>query len=299
MAQTPIAWNDTYLDSRERKVFTNLECQIPGLRMFGFHNTAHALVPLPPHYHENCFEFSFLARGNLCFSADGQSTRLTGGEWYITFPDEVHSSGGEPLSLHKMYWFQLDVSNPDGFLYTAGPAARKMIDSLRRLPNRVIRAKGNTEAVLSQILSAISQGTELGRMQAGYLLGASLCRILESANQPGFHLTADIEQSVAYIDTHLHESIPVEDLAGRSFLSVSRFKQKFKDQMGTGPRNYINYHKIEEAKKLLSRGSSVTDTAMALGFSNSNYFTTVFRRYTSQSPTEFKNAADQSRNSSL
>ena len=60
-----------------------------------------------------------------------------------------------------------------------------------------------------------------------------------------------------------------------------------KIQMGTNPRSFINYHKIEAAKKLLLDGQSVTDTAMELSFSSSNYFSAVFRRYTSLSPTEY------------
>ena len=58
-------------------------------------------------------------------------------------------------------------------------------------------------------------------------------------------------------------------------------------EVGISPRNFINFHKVEAAKGLLLEGHSVTDTAMALNFSSSNYFSNVFRRYTSFSPSQY------------
>ena len=58
-------------------------------------------------------------------------------------------------------------------------------------------------------------------------------------------------------------------------------------EMGTSPRDFVNFHKVEAAKNLLLEGHSVTDVAMELSFSSSNYFSSVFRRYTSFSPTQY------------
>ena len=44
---------------------------------------------------------------------------------------------------------------------------------------------------------------------------------------------------------------------------------------------------VELARQLLLEGRSVTDVAMELGFSSSNYFSSVFRRYTAMSPTQY------------
>jgi AraC-like DNA-binding protein len=52
--------------------------------------------------------------------------------------------------------------------------------------------------------------------------------------------------------------------------------------------DYITRRRIEESKKMLSQGeASVTDIAYALGFSSSQYFATVFKRITGQSPKQF------------
>ncbi len=45
---------------------------------------------------------------------------------------------------------------------------------------------------------------------------------------------------------------------------------------------------MEAAKGLLANeGRSVTETAMHLGFSSSQFFATVFKRFTQQTPVEF------------
>ena len=191
------------------------------------------------------------------------------------------------MSLHQMYWFQLDVSQLDQFLFMYPSVSGKIIKQLQSLPARVIKMKAGTEESLHEVFSDIASGTELGRIKASTMLGVLLCQIIENADTPTFRLTPDIGRTMDYILEHIQEELPMEDLGKYALLSVSRFKQKFKSEVGISPRSFINFHKIEAAKKMLQDGHSVTDTAMELAFSSSNYFSAVFRRYTSLSPTEY------------
>ena len=78
------------------------------------------------------------------------------------------------------------------------------------------------------------------------------------------------------------------DLAEEAGLSLSRLKSKFKAQIGIAPHEFILRCKVEAAKKvLLDENRSVTDTAMELRFSSSQYFATVFKRFTQQTPVEY------------
>ncbi|MNL10142.1 DNA-binding transcriptional activator FeaR [compost metagenome] len=56
------------------------------------------------------------------------------------------------------------------------------------------------------------------------------------------------------------------------------------------PVDFILRSKVEEGKKLLQLpdGESVTAIAFKLNFSSSQYFATVFKKYTGISPAEFK-----------
>ncbi len=286
MKEVEIEWVDRFEDSKIRRIFTDKERAIPGLRMFGYENTFHAMEALIPHYHKDCFEFSYLVEGNIKFCVEKHSYELSGGDLYITFPNEIHDTQDQAMSLHKMYWFQLDVTAKN-FLYLEKNTACLLLEQLTHLDNRVITVKGNVQGKLSEIFSEIEKGGRLNCIQAGLLLGSFLCSVVQSSDSPQAQMTEDIRCAVDYINREICSPLTMEELAQISLLSVSRFKQKFKEQIGISPRSYINFHKIELAKKLLEQNQTVTQTAMKLGFSDSNYFSTVFRRYTSFSPTEY------------
>ena len=83
--------------------------------------------------------------------------------------------------------------------------------------------------------------------------------------------------------------IQIRELARLCGLSVSRFKERFRDEVGVPPAEYLTRQKIEAAKSLLLAGDhSITDVAMDLGFSSSQYFATAFKRYTGRTPSEYR-----------
>ena len=73
------------------------------------------------------------------FSVDGRTYPLSGGDLFVTMPNEVHDTAGIPMSVHQLYWFQLEARDPDNFLFMAPDAARELLDQLSRLPARVIK----------------------------------------------------------------------------------------------------------------------------------------------------------------
>ena len=99
-----------------------------------------------------------------------------------------------------------------------------------------------------------------------------------------------MQRVLHYIEKHLHDPIHVPRLAEVARLSESRFKIRFKKEIGVPPAEFWVRQKIERATLLLKK-KSVTDVAFELGFSSSQYFATVFKRYTRTSPSHFHAAA--------
>ena len=79
----------------------------------------------------------------------------------------------------------------------------------------------------------------------------------------------------------------LDALAEISGLSLSHFKEKFRRQMLTTPRAYINQQKIELAKKLLLETCNVTSVAEELGFDTPAYFSAVFRKFMAVTPSQY------------
>lgn len=282
---TSIKWTDSYFKSKERTVLTQNEIHIPGIRLFAMHKIHNAIRPLRPHYHENAFEFTFIDKGCMSFSTDSRDYEVSGGCVFISFPNETHSTNNIPITLNEQYWFQLDISDPENFLYLNTSAAQDYIYSLKNLQHLV------TLSDVTQFRSIIKRAFDLALFGGSHYLIAGyfivLLQMLIDSKNSLHHTYPDIEDAIHFIETHITEDISLDALSSRYHLSTSHFKQKFRNIVGTSPRNYINQHKIEYSKPLLLKGRPITDVAMDLGFNTSSYFSTVFKKYTLLSPREY------------
>ena len=74
-----------------------------------------------------------------------------------------------------------------------------------------------------------------------------------------------------------------------SHLNVSRsfLMSAFKQSEGMTVNQYLTQLRIERAKLLLAT-KSVTETAFEVGYNNSNYFSTVFKKATDTTPTQYQ-----------
>ena len=79
------------------------------------------------------------------------------------------------------------------------------------------------------------------------------------------------------------------DLAKKMNYSESYLRYLFKKEGNVSVQTKINQIRLEKAKRLLSiSGESVTGIAFLLGFSDSNYFSVCFKKYTGVSPREYR-----------
>jgi len=288
----PINWRDPPFDDGFRIIQTEEQLNIPGLRMFGKHSVTKAIPALYPHYHENAFEITYLCKGTLTFFADNQTHHLSGGDVYISFPDEPHHTGAVPISLNEMYWCQLDVT-ADNFLFLGKEWKKKLIGDLKKVNPRLVSTNtGEMQKLMKDFFRLTHNGNGGGeRFHAASVLIYFLNQLIAYSKKQEKVISKDIQAAVDYIVDNIYENILLDSLAGISGLSLSRFKQKFCQQLGFTPREYINFQKVETSKTLLENGKNVTDTAIELGFSTSNYFSSVFKRFTTLSPTDYLKAS--------
>lgn len=287
----PINWRDPPFDDGLRIIKTEDQLTIPGLRMFGKHSVTKAIPALYPHYHENAFEITYLCKGTMTFISEDQTYHLSGGDIYISFPDEVHSTGAVPISLNEMYWFQLDIS-ADNFLFVGEEWKERLIDDLKNVNTRLINTNtGEMQKLMKEFFRLTYNQEEHERFQAASVLLYFLNQLIAYSKKQVKVVSKDIQGAVDYIIDNIYENISLDVLAEVSGLSLSRFKQKFCQQLGFTPREYINFHKVETSKAMLCKGMSVTDAAIDLGFSTPNYFSSVFKRFTTLSPSEYLKSA--------
>ena len=93
--------------------------------------------------------------------------------------------------------------------------------------------------------------------------------------------------AVRYMNANINSRLSTSDIARECKVSLTQLKNIFSKYAGMGIHKYFLSLKLQTAMRLLSGGSSVSQTAAALNFSSQNYFSVVFKRETGMSPTEY------------
>lgn len=90
-----------------------------------------------------------------------------------------------------------------------------------------------------------------------------------------------------YIEEHIHEKLGLEMISSTFYVNKHYLSHYFKKETGFSISEYIKTQKIVAAKKLLRSGSSVTQTALSLGFSSDSHFISVFKQMTGTTPKKY------------
>ncbi len=93
---------------------------------------------------------------------------------------------------------------------------------------------------------------------------------------------------VKTLEEHITEPLKVKDIALLCNMSEIGLQKTFSRYAGVGIMEYFNNIKIRKSIELLKQGLTVKETSLALGYSDPNYFSTVFKRFTGHSPSRFK-----------
>ena len=279
---------EEYCWEESRQVLTPQQHGIPGIRIFGHNLNNRAESPLETHIHPGCLEIVVLVKGNQTYTVGGKTYPISGGNVFISFPGEEHSSGGEPQNVSEIYWVQVDLEIAEGFLGLYPPWEDQLRNRLGKLSQRVLYCGEELRRCMADSFwntaSSDPCQQEYGRSQlVSFFYGIIL---QEKAGM--LSLSDEIGAAVTYIRQNIREDIPLETLAECAGLSLSRFKARFKKETGMTPREYINQLKIREAKRMLRENQSVTRVALDLGFGSSNYFAVLFKKITLYSPSQYQ-----------
>ena len=286
---------DRYTWTKEVKLITHEVHQIPGLANFTYYNHKASSAPTPIHAHSNIIEIHCMVKGTRYTSIEknGQIIQYTtsGNRAFLTYPFELHSNGEEPLAPCEFYAMQIDISEPRHMLGLNESYSLELVSMLNSL-DRCLQLTSPSISLLKRTLSEFTKGTPRAYM-AGCQYLTSFLFMLESmepvSDSRESEVDPSIHKAIVFLDKHLDEKLSLSDLARESGYSLSRFKVQFKAAIGITPAEYITWQKIEKAKILLMNPEySVTDVAYQLGFSSSNYFSSVFKKLMNCSPLVYR-----------
>ncbi|MGH0942831.1 AraC family transcriptional regulator [Bacillus mycoides] len=94
-----------------------------------------------------------------------------------------------------------------------------------------------------------------------------------------------------YIESHINDSLSIEDLANVAGFSKFHFHRIFKGMMDEPLSRYVNRLKLERATHLLTYRTdmTITDIAYYFGFTDSAVFSRTFKSQYGVSPSQYRN----------
>lgn len=101
-------------------------------------------------------------------------------------------------------------------------------------------------------------------------------------------LSANILQALEYIHSNYMNKIRLTDIARSIPMNETYLSTQFKQEYKMPLNQYLSQYRIKQAIILIKNSSyKLTEIALMVGFESSNYFSTVFKKYTGMTPSQY------------
>lgn len=298
-------------NSRLELVF---EKRIPGLRVSEAVRH-HRFIMRSRHVHET-IELHFNLEGQRLMFVDRETYSLSPHSAIVVNHNLIHRTSTAPgfPPDHHNFILQLDRSRFDQILRVAG---LRSFDDFGERFNGVATFDDSEWQLILSVISEFKAMCEEDKMGAAvsmedahaflYLQALELASIFAKARRRLLHTELEANQKAVpetvvktgvhqkvhevalYLQTHIHESVSLEELAQRFFMSRSYLTRSFRNVTGFSVVEYMTYIRIQKAQQLLRESDrSITEIADLCGFGNITYFEKVFKEATGQTPVQYR-----------
>lgn len=236
----------------------------------------------------NYYEMAILKEGSISYFAEKLDFILEDGHVIIIPPNCLHCSKKYRDGSYNRYilyftpeFFSLCGKTAFPELFAADvPQKIKLDPSITR----------ECYAELERIENLLSSDKE-GRSVLAHSLLIRLFFFLSenSSRQKSSKLLPDNLRKIKnYIDENYCTISTVNEVAELFHYSREYISRLFRSHLNVSISEYIQIRKMEEAKRYLSAGNSVTNTYLHVGYSNLTSFIIAFKKYTDKTPREYK-----------
>jgi len=97
-----------------------------------------------------------------------------------------------------------------------------------------------------------------------------------------------VNRIICFMKENIDKHLTIDDFCEEFGLSRTRIKNLFREKLNTGIIQYFRHLKIEKAKELIREENyNFSEIADKLGFSSVHYFSSVFKKITDMTPSEY------------
>jgi AraC-like DNA-binding protein/quercetin dioxygenase-like cupin family protein len=254
---------------------------------------------LLPHTHTS-YEFIYIVGGEGTIFSRGIGYKLTDGDILIVEPNTEHegvANPENPFELFTMgYNFNRERMQADPAVFGVDRVFWKLYElytNKTRLP--IIRSQHQLKTVLFRMMDEISDSLLCREeMIRAYLLEIFILlirKVAEAIDIKGVSLEGKeaVDKARDFIRSHFQEPLDLDRISGHVCLSSSHFSRLFKIETNFSPVEYLNYIRIEEAKRLLIYSDlTLTEIANRVGLNSIHYFSHKFKKKEGIGPLDFR-----------
>lgn len=239
----------------------------------------------PRHVHEG-YVIGVIEAGVEAFTYRGTLYHAPAGSIVLINPDTVHTghAGDENGWIYRTLYPSRDLVRN---------IAAQMADrhtGLPWFPEPVIRDAHLARLIRNMHITLETSDAALER-ETRFIWAVSRLIDRHAANapptRPGRGDQRAVERIREYLCAHYRDNIPLDRLAALVGLSPFYLTRLFTQSTGLPPHAYLTQVRVERAKTLLRRGRSLTDTALAAGFSDQSHLTRHFKRIVGVTPGQY------------
>jgi AraC-like DNA-binding protein/mannose-6-phosphate isomerase-like protein (cupin superfamily) len=264
---------------------------IPELRLVGHVNYNRARPSFfNRHQHPDVLEIFYIVRGKVSWWVEGISSEVCGNELFLVWPRELHGAKDNIVEPSEYYWIQVHLP----FLRRGigGGKTLQLEKDLRSMPERRIAATTALLPLYQSLLKEHAQREVYRKSIVRETLHLLLSLVLRCSRMQASSLSRPcphhprLALSLRWAKENLTEAT-MKGMVKISGLDAAIFRKYFFVLTGSSPAQYLIRLRLQNAKEQLTLGCTITEISHQLGFSSSQYFATVFRKYEGLSPSDF------------
>ena len=248
---------------------------------------------LTSHIHHQDYEICYVVQGQINWWVNNDVYKVKRGDFFITKPGEQHGGVNGVMERCEIYWLQLSLNDIEPEVrQNKRSETQHLVSSLDQIKHRAFPAIFDMKFAFHRLIAEQENPGEFASSLSRATLHEILICLIRShknfnSDYRGRSKTPslEIQNALLWIENHLTENFMVADIAATVNMSTNYFQKRFLHEIGHPPAEYCNRKRVEKAEALLETSSdSISDIALSLGFSSSQYFSTVFKKFKGITP---------------
>lgn len=282
----------------QQPTFAGADFGIPEIAYFGYVHFRRAVATADSWDDHDGMELVFVRSGEACWEYPGNRLfRVSGGQGVLFPPGHSHRIVNGLYTPCQLLWIEFrpaEAAMKDARLMPSEELSA--LYDLAMLPTAPVQLGESFMRGLSVLGNLLSDpnvliGSRLLTAEIRAKLYASLIdfwKILASGRAGAAHSPL-VRQAEEVLSADLNSEEAIASLPDRLGCSRSLLYQLFTEEVGMAPNDYRQRLRIKQScERLTATDDSITSIAMQMGYSSSQYFCRVFRKYVGVTPNAYR-----------